>query len=247
MKCVNCSTAFESRFCPHCGQPAHTVRITGSYVLHEVPHSILHVDKGLFYTLKELFLRPASMIAGYLAGQRAKHFKPLAYVVILSAFSSFVAHWVREYLEAHDDLASITLPRNGVNVFIASVAPFFAHYQSVFYFLMIPIISLATWTFFHKRYNYWEHVVVNTFLTAQFNLLLVVGFAFSLWNEGRFSLTPMLVLFFIYLSVIYSRLFAEPPAKRAFIGRTLAAILSVGLLYITGLSITGMMTPWWGW
>jgi hypothetical protein len=246
MQCTNCLNTFEGRFCPACGQSARSGRITGSYVLHEMPHSILHVDKGLFHTMKELFVRPASTIAGYLAGQRAKHFKPLAYVVVLSALSSFVAHLVRGYLESHNDLATITLERTGVNVFIASVAPFFNHYQNVFYFLMIPIISLVTWAFFHKRYNYWEHIVVNTFLTAQFNLLLIAGHVFSLWNSGSFSLTPMLVLFFAYLAVVYSKLFAEPPAKRTSIGRTSAAIILVGLLYMTGLSFTGIMTIWWG-
>lgn len=247
MDCANCRTAFEGRFCPACGQPAHTGRLTGRYLLHEVPHSIFHVDKGLLFTMKELFVRPAGTIADYIAGQRAKHFKPLAYVVVMSALSSFVAHLVRAYAEAHLGVATLTLERTGLNVFIATVAPFFAQYQSVFYFLMIPVISACTWAFFHGRYNYWEHLVANTYLTAQFNLLLIVGHIIGLLNADRFSFTPLLIIFFTYLSAVYTRLFTEPPRRRAPVGRMVALTLSVGILYMTGLSLTGMMTPWWWW
>lgn len=247
MRCANCTTTFEGRFCPACGQPAHTERITGRYLLHEVPHSIFHVDKGLLFTMKELFVRPAATITEYLAGKRARHFKPLAYVVVLSALSSFVAHLVRSYLEEHAGVADTVLPSSGLNRMIVSAAYFFAHYQSVFYFLMIPVISLCTWAFFPARYNYWEHAIANTFLTAQFNLLLVAGHLMGLRNGGHFSFTPLLAIFFTYLIAVYTRLFAEPPRHRTPVLRTILMGLSVVLLYITGLSLAGMMTPWWGW
>ncbi|HEX2617485.1 MAG TPA: DUF3667 domain-containing protein [Flavobacteriales bacterium] len=246
MTCANCGTTVAARFCPACGQPARTERITGKHLLHELPHSILHVDKGLLYTMKELFVRPAAMIEGYLAGQRVRHFKPLAYVVILSAVASFVAHLVRSYTQEHLGAEPTILPATDLNYFILSAARFFSKYQSVFYFLMVPIISLCTWAFFHTRYNYWEHAVANTYLTAQFNLLLILGQLFALFNQGRFSFTPLLVVFFTYITVVYTRLLAAPPAHRTPVLRTIAMTLVIVLLYITGLSLAGMMTPWWG-
>src|SRR5689334_20385034 len=99
--CKNCHFQYEGKFCPDCGQKADTERITYHSLAHEIPHSILHIDKGIFFTMKELFIRPAATLKEYMAGRRVKHFKPLAYVLILTAFSTFISHLVDSYLVSH--------------------------------------------------------------------------------------------------------------------------------------------------
>ena len=49
--CLDCGAALTDRFCAHCGQPADTHRITLKHLLlHDLPHSVWHVDKGLAFT-----------------------------------------------------------------------------------------------------------------------------------------------------------------------------------------------------
>ncbi|MEO7529951.1 MAG: DUF3667 domain-containing protein, partial [Sediminibacterium sp.] len=83
-KCINCDQSFEGKFCPECGQAAGTHRINALYFLHDIPHSVLHVDKGFPYTFFQLVKRPAQALEEYLAGRRVKYDRPFSYVLIMS-------------------------------------------------------------------------------------------------------------------------------------------------------------------
>lgn len=51
---------------------------------------------------------------------------------------------------------------------------FFEHYISLLLFLLLPFLSLVTWLVFKKApYNYWEHFLLNVYLSAQTNILLL--------------------------------------------------------------------------
>ena len=77
-RCLNCRQLLlmHQRFCHQCGQKTDTHRINFHYLVHEVPHSIFHVDNGILFTLKELFTRPGQSIREYLEGKRQQHSNP---------------------------------------------------------------------------------------------------------------------------------------------------------------------------
>jgi hypothetical protein len=208
----------------------------------------LHIDKGIFFTMKELLLRPAATLQEYMAGKRVRHFKPLAYVLILTAISSFIIHLTDNYVTTAGYHTTILAEPTLLNRMVVSSSHFFEKYPSIFYFLMIPVISVITWLFFRKgRYNYWENIVLNMYLTAQINLLLILATTLRLFNGGRISYTPFLILYFTYLGIVYSLFFRTPQSKRWQHTLTiLALVAAVTLVYITGLSFAGMMSPWWG-
>ena len=61
--CLDCGTALTDRFCAHCGQQANTHRITLKHLLlHDLPHSIWHVDKGIAYTFWQMLTRPGPTV-----------------------------------------------------------------------------------------------------------------------------------------------------------------------------------------
>jgi Protein of unknown function (DUF3667) len=82
--CMNCNYNLVGNFCSNCGQSADTHDINVKSVFHELQHSIFHIDKGILYTTKQLFVRPGHTIREYIFGKRVKHFKPVAYIIILS-------------------------------------------------------------------------------------------------------------------------------------------------------------------
>jgi len=89
--CLDCGAALTDRFCAHCGQPANTHRITLKHLLlHDLPHSIWHVDKGLAFTFWQMLTRPGLTIRGYLAGQRTRQFRPVSYLLLLVGLSALV-------------------------------------------------------------------------------------------------------------------------------------------------------------
>jgi hypothetical protein len=56
--CLNCETALVGPRCHVCGQSRATGRLTLQRLLHDIPHSVFHVDRGLLPTLHGLFLKP---------------------------------------------------------------------------------------------------------------------------------------------------------------------------------------------
>lgn len=92
--CKNCSRHYHGKFCPDCAQPASTARINSSWFLHDIPHSVFHIDKGFPFTFFSLFSRPGEMVKEYLAGRRVKYFKPFAYVALMSAICVLLISYI---------------------------------------------------------------------------------------------------------------------------------------------------------
>lgn len=243
--CLNCHKKLEGNFCSNCGQPADTHRINAAYFVHELPHSVLHVDKGLFYTFGQLLKDPGGMLAGYLQGKRAKHFKPLAYVLMLSAVSALMAHWninLLRYLQEQ---------RNGVAVNVSE--NLFTKYQSLFILLMIPIVSMITWLVFRKnRFSFWEHMLMNTFLAAQLNVLVIllhivilIKFLITGSLQVPYVLftTVFMTGFMTYYATCFSSLM-KTQEKPKILGLKLSIMcFLLASVYATGMAFTGISMP----
>jgi hypothetical protein len=231
--CKNCGHDFHGNYCPECGQNAHTERIDAHFFLHDIPHSVLHIDKGFFFTFKELIVRPGHAIREYLDGKRVRHFRPLAYLLLLSTISTLVDKLIHNLI-IQDNL------KKGLTTTIH--VPFFQEYISLFFILMIPIMSLASWLVFrHLKYNYWEHLLMETYAVAQFNLVLIAIHVLSYFGANGWF-TPYLTCYFFYLGFVYGQFFVK--VKREFL-LIIACIALQVFLYINGLSFSGIMTPWW--
>lgn len=208
--------------------------------------SVLDIERGFLFTLKELILRPAKSIRGYIEGKRVQFYKPFAYVIIMSTITSFLVYYIEMNLHARYGYNYVQIDPNSFQYYLAIISVFFAKYQSLFYFLMIPIISICSWLFFLKRFNYWENIVLNTYITAQFNLLMIIAQITRLFTDGTVSYTPYLIVYFTYIGFVYSSFFTNPETKSVL--TTLKMILLVFLIvmiYTTGLSLAGIMSPWW--
>ncbi len=87
MNCKNCNTEVDSKFCPNCGQPTNLKRIDGHYIMHEIEH-VLHVERGILYTIRELTINPGQNIRTYLSENRSKLVKPIIFIIITSLLYS---------------------------------------------------------------------------------------------------------------------------------------------------------------
>jgi Protein of unknown function (DUF3667) len=242
--CKNCNHHFKGKFCPECGQPAKTNVISLSYLLHDIPHSVLHVDKGFFYTLKWMFKNPGKMIKDYMAGKRVLHFRPFAFVILMSTICTILIPMIEK---ATYTLFVYKHPRQAVSTEVL----FWEKYISLLIFLMIPLLSLVTWLTFKKRpYNYWEHFTANTFLAAQLNimLLLIKFFAFFKVLIGLgpgVKFTAFMVLFMFYYSYCFRVWMAPHKNWWSLFFSFLIMNFFLSLIYMTGFSLTGIMEAWW--
>ena len=96
VKCLNCGTEFEGKFCPECGQSAETGRFTLKFIFSNLLAAIVSRDGGIGYTIKNLFTRPSQMIVDILDGKRRKYVSPFPtlflaltlYVLVFTATGS---------------------------------------------------------------------------------------------------------------------------------------------------------------
>lgn len=200
--CKNCDHLFDGDFCPECGQGSHEHRVDFHYFIHDIPHSVFHVDGIFFSTFRKMFTKPGVVISEFLKGKRIRYFRPFAYVMVMTAISTVIVtalSYFREKLIHHYVPGFRILENHN----------FFEHYFSVFIFLMIPFASLVTWLFFIRRkYNFWEHFLANTYIAAQLNFIwifisivnitgiVIVKHYFSV--DFTFFLT-FFMMFFLYL------------------------------------------------
>ena len=92
MNCKNCNTAVSQNYCPNCGQPAQLKRIDRHYIIHEINH-LLHFEKGILFTIRELLLRPGKSVRSFLLENRSRLVKPVLFIIVTSLIYSLVNHW----------------------------------------------------------------------------------------------------------------------------------------------------------
>jgi hypothetical protein len=242
--CKNCGHHFKGNYCPECGQSAKVEPIGLHYFIHDIPHSILHIDKGFFYTLWHLFIHPAKTLRDYLAGKRVKHFRPFAFVVIMSTAATLLTKLCFYLI----NLRMVKERGRGLDT-----TGFWADYPALLIFLLIPLLALVTWLFFKRKpYNYWEHFLMNTYLAAYLNIFFVLIRLFQLiryyinGNE-EVSFTIFMVLFITYYGFAFGPLMRQ--GKSVNTKHVLAMTgmnMVLAFIYLTVLSFSGIMTPWWG-
>lgn len=87
--CTTCQTSISQNFCPNCGQAATLKRIDGHYIVHEIEH-VIHFEKGILYTVKELLIKPGVTVREFINKNRNRLVKPIIFIVITSLIYSLI-------------------------------------------------------------------------------------------------------------------------------------------------------------
>ena len=90
--CKNCKFELTGKYCSNCGQPIELQRIDAHYIKNEIVQ-VLNFDKGIFYTIKELIIRPGENVRNFLTNNRNRLVKPIVFIIITSLFYSIINHY----------------------------------------------------------------------------------------------------------------------------------------------------------
>lgn len=198
MNCKNCNTEVTQNYCPNCGQPKKLKRIDGHYLIHEIVH-ILHFERGILFTVRELLIRPGENIRSFISENRSRLVKPIIFVIITSLIYSLINHFFHiedAYIKFNEQKQSTT-------------GHIFKWVQDHYGYANIIIgLFIAFWTklFFRKyNYNYFEIIILLCFVMgigmliySVFALFLglthiylmqiagIVSFIYSAWAIGQF-------------------------------------------------------------
>jgi len=166
--CKNCTTAITGKYCSNCGQPAQLKRIDAHYILHEIEH-VLHFERGILYTMRELLLQPGKNIRAYLSENRSRLVKPILFIVMSSVIYTLVSH----FFHIEDGYINYTEVKE------SSITVMFGWIQSHYgYANIIMGVFIAGWLkLFFRKYNYnlFEIVILLCFLIGMGMLMLTLG------------------------------------------------------------------------
>ncbi len=202
MDCKNCNKKeINSKFCPDCGQPTKLKRIDGKYIIHEIEH-VLHFERGILYTIRELTTNPGQNIRKYLIENRSRLVKPIIFIIITSLIYTVLNHLFHiedSYVKYHE--SEVETP-SAVDNIVKWVQD---HYG---YANIMMGIFIALWLklFFKKsNYNFYEILIMLCFVMGMgmlifsifviiqglthFNIITiagVIGIAYCVWAIGQF-------------------------------------------------------------
>ncbi len=215
--CANCDRAIDSaaqKFCPACGQPTPAQRIDWHFLGQELEHSVLHMDRGVLYSLKELMLRPGHLMRGYLEGRRAQQVKPLLLLMISAAAVLLLG----KYLVGGDLVGSAMQDgysqtkgaRESGSIDTATVFKVFdqvkswinAHFTA-FTLILLPLEAAALRLAFRNRgLNYPEWLVVSAFLTVQAFVFMAIAILLRPWLPGVQAWSSLIVSLYNIYSLV---------------------------------------------
>lgn len=165
--CPNCHQEVSGNYCANCGQSQKLKRIDGHYIIHEIEH-VLHFEKGILYTMRELLLRPGQSIRRFLTDDRSRLVKPVIFIIISSLLYTIINH----FFHLDDGYVKVDIKaKSSITVIMDWVR---AHYG---YANIMMGIFIALWikVFFRKQqYNVFEIVILLCFVMGMAMLFLAL-------------------------------------------------------------------------
>lgn len=197
---MNCQAITKGSFCSACGQKTSTQRFSLNHFLtNDLIVNIIQVNKGFFYTLKELFTRPGHSIREYIEGKRAKHFNYIGFLLIL------ITAWV--YLDKFSAVKFSQMVGVDQGGMAKDIEFILAEYQKTIQLIIIfPMSLISYWTFKKSGLYFTEHIVMNTYKTGgEFVLSVLITIANIFYGK---ELLELGVLRYLNLGVgLYSMWF----------------------------------------
>jgi hypothetical protein len=198
MTCKNCNIEVHSKFCPDCGQPTSLKRIDAHYIIHEIEH-VLHFERGILYTIRELITNPGQNIKNYLTENRSRLVKPIIFIIVTSLIYSLSVH----FFHVEDQYVKFQGGQLSTPVKIFKWIQDHYGYANI---IMGVFIALWTMLFFRKyQFNFFEILILLCFVMGvgmlifalfallegliKVKLMVIGGFAgvgYCTWAIGHF-------------------------------------------------------------
>ncbi len=229
--CKNCKQNFKGKFCNHCGQSADTHEINSHFLWRDIQHGLLHFDKGIFYTIKQLFTRPGYTIREFIEGQRIKHFKPISLVLVLAGIYGLLIH----YFDISSAIQISATAEEQKIIDVKKITEWISSHYAFTTLLLLPITSLGTyWAFKKERYNFIQHLVMNAFLSGLHIILRIVFlpllFLFDKENGWTILTNPDLIGAGFTIWALYQ--FFDYLPKKTRIWKILLSYIYLGIMFV---------------
>lgn len=218
--CLNCGTELAGRFCFACGQKANTHRITAKhFLMHDLIHGVWHLDRGMLYTLKALFIRPGYMAKEYIEGKRVQYYNIFYLLLLMFAVIFFVESWMGTHQDSF-------------------------HYKAT-YLTFIPIYASLGFLFFRRmKYNFFEHIIVAAvvvFWQQIINLISIIEPEATSINMYYAMTILHIIVAFLFPTIIYYQLTKEKFKPLGILWRIICIVVIATIFHNYFVSYTGLL------
>lgn len=217
MKCKNCSNDFTGEYCNTCGQKTGG-RITIKSIGREIVEDIFNVDRGLIYTVKQLWINPGETSADYIEGKRKNYYGPIKYLILWSAIFFAISALIAPERQTNSITklvfnANKPFSSESFDDFFGIYIELLVRHTDLFYLGIAPFFALLSFYIFKKKgFSITELLIPYLYLTGQIAFLLVFTFPIISFL-GSTAMYPAMVITFvlsIYLVLkLHKQLFQE--------------------------------------
>ncbi|NRB51088.1 MAG: DUF3667 domain-containing protein [Saprospiraceae bacterium] len=227
MDCKNCGAPLMGEYCHQCGQRNITERFTIRQIIRDLVRMITNVDSGFWYTMRELFVRPATVVESYLSGATRRYYNPFRYYFLIIAVSALIQLSLGIFDLQQAEIRETLNPNMSEEELQMqlTIMEYVKKFLNIIPLFILPFIALAfKWMYPKGKWNYAEFLISTTFIYGQ---TAIIG------------LIPLLVFYFIPqyigwgfpISLLLSTLYSTYTYQKAF-------QISVGSAFIRSLFAT---------
>ncbi|MFD2565090.1 DUF3667 domain-containing protein [Aquimarina rubra] len=242
--CKNCGDNIKDvNFCSNCGAKKITKRITFKNLITEVGEVYLNVDNTFFKTIRDLTIKPHIVIDGYINGVRKKYLNVPSYFLLSVTLAAILSFIKERGFDIPSDSERFEKSSKIVQLFIEVTEKF----PTLGYFILIPFYAIISRFIFrkYKKYNFTEHIVINSYLTSHLTILTFIPYiiTFILGDYIEVSSFIFLLIQLMYATFLFKNLYLISYKKviiKGFVGWLLIVLIIAGIALIVGI-FTGIL------
>ncbi|MBT1450161.1 DUF3667 domain-containing protein [Glaciecola sp. XM2] len=193
--------------------------------------AVFQLNRGLFFTIKEMTLHPAASITQYLAGMRTRYSQPITYAFTLATLfflmtklmgsTTFIDQLFEGYTNAAND------EQSGVSDSMQALIEWFSSNYAYTTLLLTPVYALSSYiAFANAKRRFLEHVVLNLYITGHQSLIYGASIFLALTGIRQDIVELMTLLFSMTYAIIVFTTFFK---KKHVILMLLQALLTYAL------------------
>ncbi len=230
--CKNCNQEVSGKFCSNCGQPTEIKRLSKNYIVHEIEH-VLHLEKGILYTIRELLLKPGATVRYFIKENRSRLVKPIIFIIVTSLIYTIV----NSFFKIEEQYIEMKGMEN------SSIGTMFSWMQNHYGYANIVLgVFIAYWLkiFFKKyEYNFFEILVLLCFVIG-IGMLIYAVFGIMEGITHIKMMTISGILGFAYVTWAIAQFFDSNKIAnyfKAIVAYLLGMLTAIILVMIVGLLI----------
>lgn len=194
--CLNCYHETKGKFCQNCGQKTDTHRIAlGHFLTHDLIHGVWHLEKGILFTIREIFVRPGQAALDYIKGKRIRYYNVFYLSLLLIGLNILASHF---FNSIHPQTEETTKDSEKILLFLENNI-------KIILLCLVPVIALNAMLIFRRlRLNFAEHLILGGFnLVGILALNIIVTFLNFVNSYDMPDLLGYLEVVMTFASMLY--------------------------------------------